>query len=339
MRIRSKGLFLLAGLSIAASACGGTTPSPGATTPATQGTNCRAHHGRRNGLALEGSAWCTDVGTINDKNFNQYSYAGAMDGAAAIGAEKPPYIVPKDVRGYCPPGSRRSSTRVRNIIVVNGFNAGPRRQVRQGEPGGLVHRRRPDPCIEQRACDAEGDVDTTFACIGVTRDPAAQLHRAQLPGGSGRLPRGDGRRHGNEERHHRRRRWCHPVRTVRPLHAGLRPWREVDQPGHHRSRSAWVTESDFTRASTTRLAGKTFGHQFIPAEQGHRRRLPGRRPDRQRRRSTQPAQPASVPSASTSTSTSRTRPRGLHPDQRREAPAEVRSRPIEAIAAGTAKGG
>ena len=31
----------------------------------------------------------TDVGTLDDKNFNQFSWEGAKDGAAAIGAAAP----------------------------------------------------------------------------------------------------------------------------------------------------------------------------------------------------------------------------------------------------------
>jgi basic membrane protein A len=38
----------------------------------------------------------TDVGTIDDKNFNQYSYEGAKLGAHNIGAADPQYVVPKD---------------------------------------------------------------------------------------------------------------------------------------------------------------------------------------------------------------------------------------------------
>src|SRR6266542_698047 len=76
--------------------------------------------------ASPGSKWKiavhTDVGSIDDKNFNQYSYAGAVDGAAAIGADKPPYIVPKDV-SELPAGLQGFIDAGKNIIVVNGFNA------------------------------------------------------------------------------------------------------------------------------------------------------------------------------------------------------------------------
>ena len=42
----------------------------------------------------------TDVGTLDDKNFNEYTFKGASDGAAAVGAATPPSIVPKDASEY-----------------------------------------------------------------------------------------------------------------------------------------------------------------------------------------------------------------------------------------------
>ncbi len=38
----------------------------------------------------------TDVGTLDDKNFNEYSWLGAQDGAASIGAAEPRAIVTAD---------------------------------------------------------------------------------------------------------------------------------------------------------------------------------------------------------------------------------------------------
>jgi basic membrane protein A len=76
--------------------------------------------------ATPGSKWKvavhTDVGSIDDKTFNEFSYAGAVDGAAAIGAERPPYIVPKDI-SEVPAGLQSFIDAGKNIIVVNGFNA------------------------------------------------------------------------------------------------------------------------------------------------------------------------------------------------------------------------
>src|SRR3972149_3312855 len=42
----------------------------------------------------------TDVGSVDDKNFNEYTYKGALDGAAAIGADEPAVVVPKAAADY-----------------------------------------------------------------------------------------------------------------------------------------------------------------------------------------------------------------------------------------------
>jgi basic membrane protein A and related proteins len=101
MRTRSIGLSLLAVLAIAASACNAAgTPAPSSTL--------------KIGVV-------TDVGTVDDKNFNQFSYEGAVAGAKDIGAAAPQVVVPKsstdyatDINGFVSQGY--------NIIVTVGFN-------------------------------------------------------------------------------------------------------------------------------------------------------------------------------------------------------------------------
>ena len=51
----------------------------------------------------------TDIGTLNDKNFNEYTFKGAQDGAAAIGAAAPDSFVPR-TRRSTRLGSSDSST-------------------------------------------------------------------------------------------------------------------------------------------------------------------------------------------------------------------------------------
>jgi basic membrane protein A len=65
----------------------------------------------------------TDVGTIDDHNFNQYSYEGALQGAAIIGAAEPNYVVPassdeyeQDIQQFVDDGA--------NVIVTVGFAIG-----------------------------------------------------------------------------------------------------------------------------------------------------------------------------------------------------------------------
>jgi len=65
----------------------------------------------------------TDVGTIDDHNFNQYSFEGALQGAAIIGAAEPNYVVPassdeyeQDIQQFVDDGA--------NVIVTVGFAIG-----------------------------------------------------------------------------------------------------------------------------------------------------------------------------------------------------------------------
>ncbi|HYL41681.1 MAG TPA: BMP family ABC transporter substrate-binding protein [Candidatus Binatus sp.] len=103
MRTRSIGLSLLASAAIIVSACGGATPAPSqgvmSEAPATQAPGSAAPSAAPQSNLKIGVV--TDVGTINDKNFNEYSYKGAQDGATAIGVQGTvPYAVPKDASEY-----------------------------------------------------------------------------------------------------------------------------------------------------------------------------------------------------------------------------------------------
>ena len=80
--VRLFGVALTLTLSIVMAACGGssTTGPAAATTP-------------KIGVV-------TDIGQLEDKSFNEYSWKGVQEGAAAIGAPKPQVIVTKDVADY-----------------------------------------------------------------------------------------------------------------------------------------------------------------------------------------------------------------------------------------------
>jgi basic membrane protein A len=69
MRIRSMGLVLLTGLAVVVAACGTSTGSGG---------------GAGSGKVLK-VGLVTDVGTLDDKSFNEASWKGAQDGATKIG--------------------------------------------------------------------------------------------------------------------------------------------------------------------------------------------------------------------------------------------------------------
>jgi len=80
--VRLYGVVLTLALSIVMAACGGSsgTGTPAATTP-------------KIGVV-------TDIGQLEDKSFNEYSWKGVQEGAAAIGAPTPKVIVTKDVADY-----------------------------------------------------------------------------------------------------------------------------------------------------------------------------------------------------------------------------------------------
>ena len=90
MRIRSQGLVLLAGLSILAAACGpaaqSAAPSVAPSAPASTEPSVAASAPPSAGAGAELKIGVvTDVGTVNDKNFNEYTYIGAQQGQDAPG--------------------------------------------------------------------------------------------------------------------------------------------------------------------------------------------------------------------------------------------------------------
>jgi basic membrane protein A and related proteins len=122
MRTRSFGLSLVATTALIVSACGSgasippsqavasNTPSEAATTAPTPAPSSSMIIGV-----------VTDIGTLNDKNFNEYSYKGAVDGAAAIGAAQPNSLVPADQTAYAA-DIKSFVDQKANIIVTVGFN-------------------------------------------------------------------------------------------------------------------------------------------------------------------------------------------------------------------------
>jgi basic membrane protein A len=132
MRQRSLGLTLFGGLAIIVAACGGgATPSPSASAPASQppASEPAASEPAASESAAPSVAQApdlkigvvTDIGTLNDKNFNEYSYKGAEAGAAAVGAAKPDSIVPTAAADYGP-SIQSFIDQNYDVIVTVGFN-------------------------------------------------------------------------------------------------------------------------------------------------------------------------------------------------------------------------
>src|SRR3954447_9302735 len=106
MRTRSLGLTLFGGMAILISACtSGATPAPSASQAPAPSVAVPSAEASAEASAPASAApsivqapnlkigVVTDIGTLNDKNFNEYSYKGAQQGAMAIGAAAPTSIV------------------------------------------------------------------------------------------------------------------------------------------------------------------------------------------------------------------------------------------------------
>ena len=129
MHKRSLGLTLFGGLAIILAACsGGATPSPSPSTAPSTAASPSSEASAPASPSAQASASSnlkigvvTDIGTLNDKNFNEYSFKGAQEGATAIGAPPPTSIVPTSSSEYA--ASIKSFTDKKfDIIVTVGFN-------------------------------------------------------------------------------------------------------------------------------------------------------------------------------------------------------------------------
>jgi basic membrane protein A len=130
------------------------TPTPVASTVATPGSSASASSTLKIGVV-------TDVGSIDDKNFNQYSYAGAAQAATELGAPPAQYVVPKDASDYATDIQGFVSQNY-NIIVTVGFNLGDATiKAAKANPNIWFIAVDVAPCV-----DETGAPDSTFACKG-----------------------------------------------------------------------------------------------------------------------------------------------------------------------------
>ena len=142
------------------------TPPPASTTPATTPPSAPATESAPPATTGPSfTAWkigvVTDVGTVNDKNFNQYSYEGAKLGAFNIGAAVPQFEVPASSNDYAP-DIQNFVSQGYNLIVTVGFNLNTDTlNAAKANPGVWF------VGVDQNACvDATGAPDSTFACAG-----------------------------------------------------------------------------------------------------------------------------------------------------------------------------
>ena len=177
MRTRSLGLTLFAGLSILVAACSSGTPSkapsaapsvdasavPSAAASASAAPSVAPSAAGTSALKI---GVVTDIGQLDDKNYNEYTFKGVVAGAAAIGAAKPQVVVPKDASEYATLIKAFVDQKY-DVIVTVGFNlAGATTQAAHDNPNiWFVGVDQSPICV-----DAAGKPDSTFACKGKAAD-------------------------------------------------------------------------------------------------------------------------------------------------------------------------
>jgi len=271
MRIRSTGLTLFAGLSILVAACSSTAstapslapttaPSVAPTTAASTEPTTAASTEPTSDLKI---GVVTDVGSVNDKNFNQFSYVGAVNGAISVGATGPKVVVPTAPSDYEPLLQAYVDGGF-NVIVAVGFNlVTATAKLAKLNPDiwfiGVDH----DPCINKA-----GDVDPTFAdCSGdiATLLPnyialnyqedqagylagivAASASKSGIIGAVGGVA------------------ICGPcVRYIQGFYLGAQSVKP-----DIKMKSAWVSASDFGKGFFDQAGGASFGANFIKLNPG-----------------------------------------------------------------------
>lgn len=123
----------------------------------------------------------TDVGTIDDRNFNQYSWEGAQLGAESVGAAAPQFAISQQSVDIAP-NIQAFVDQEYDVIVTVGFAAG----------ADTIAAAKANPDInfigvDQAPCiTAEGDPDPNFGCEGNAAELLPNLQginwREQQPG-------------------------------------------------------------------------------------------------------------------------------------------------------------
>jgi len=168
LRTSSRLVALVGAASFVFAACGGgtatTSPSaapsvgpsaPASSAPSTEPTSAAPSSNLKIGVV-------TDIGTLNDKGYNEYSFKGAEDGATAIGAGAPSSTVPKDASEYGADIQAFVDQKY-DIIVTVGFNL-TADTVKAAKANPTIHFVGVD---QSPVCvDPTGAPDATFACKG-----------------------------------------------------------------------------------------------------------------------------------------------------------------------------
>jgi basic membrane protein A len=244
-----RGAFSLIAIAVIVGACS----SSGATGSASSSASVAASSSLKIGVV-------TDVGTITDKNFNQYSYEGAKAAAQALGATVN-YVVPADASDYTKDIQGFVDGKY-SVIVTVGFNLGDATiKAAKANPNIWFIAVDVAPCV-----DATGAPDSTFACKGdaATLLPkligiqfkedqagylagivAAAVSKTGVIGTIGGINNNPA-----------------VVRYMQGFQLGAASYKATTQV-----KTAFFSTGDVTRAYNDPAGGKTFGAQFI-AQQG-----------------------------------------------------------------------
>jgi basic membrane protein A len=245
MRIRTTLALFVASATIIAACTGGGSPAPTATPDPCAGA--AKHSGDARTIpadhALIKIGVATDVGKVDDKNFNEYTYVGAQNASKALGAPGVvPYVAPK-----------AASDRIPNIqkFVDEGYHIVVSAGFANGTATGCVAKLNPDVWFigVDQGPPAPGTELPNYIQLSYQEDQAgylagmvaATLSKKGVIGAIGGIT------------------LCGPcIRYIQGYVLGatfINPNINVE--------IAWVTESDFTKAFDDPAGGKAFGAQFI----------------------------------------------------------------------------
>ncbi len=253
MRIRSLGLVAVAGLSIVLSACSsssGSSAGASAAAPSATPDPCAGaakHSGDARTLPTDKTAIkigvATDVGKIDDKNFNEYTYKGATDAAKTLGiAGDVPFVTPTSDADRIP-NLQKFVDEGFHIIVSAGFA--------NGTATGCVAKVNPDVWFigVDQGPPAPGSELPNYIQLSYQEDQAgylagivaASVSKSGTIGAIGGIT------------------LCGPcVRYIQGYELGAKsvnPDIKVE--------TVWVTESDFNKAFNDPVTGKAIATQLI----------------------------------------------------------------------------
>ena len=248
MRTRSLGLTLFSGLAFFVAACsstsGTTAPESAAPDPC---AGAAKHSGDERTLPTDTSqikiGVATDVGKVDDKNFNEYTYAGAQEAATALGISgEVPFVTPASAADRIP-NIQKFVDEGYHIVVTAGFA--------NGTATGCVAKVNPDVWFigVDQGPPAAGAELPNYIQLSYQEDQAgylagmvaATMSKKDSIGAIGGIT------------------LCGPcIRYIQGFELGAKSIKPDIKVA-----TDYVTESDFVKAFDDPVTGKSFGSQFI----------------------------------------------------------------------------